>query len=202
MAPSSMHCAPQSKRHALCNANGRGWVLRGAVGCFAAQRCPSPAPRRSDLCAYLHPASNNPVTNNSANASFLDMPRAHTRIRISTPHVGVLITFLELAHRHFGTASTRQRTNVCLRLACASRNAGQVSRPQAQRLTSAAPSASLGLKAAPTAAGAHRSANCDESNGSPRQSARHGTNRDESNGPPQHQPRPSQQPAAPAGKRT
>lgn len=124
-----MHCAPPSKRHALCNAIGRGGTLRGAV-------MPQSRSRRGHLCACLRPASNNPVTNNSANASFLDMPRAHTRIRISTPHVGVLITFLELAHRHFGTASTRQRTNVCLRLACASRNAGQVSRPQAHCLGS------------------------------------------------------------------
>lgn len=101
-----MHCAPPSKRHALCNANGRSWGLRGAA-------IPDPAPRRSDLCAYPPPpASNNPVTNNNANASFLDMPRAHTRIRISTPHVGVLITFIGAcapSFRHRKRAATNQR---------------------------------------------------------------------------------------------
>lgn len=85
-----MHCVPPSKRHALCNANGRGWV---------------PAvPQR--------PASNNPVTNRRANASFLDMPRAHTRIRISTPHVGVLITFIGACappFRHRKRTATKQR---------------------------------------------------------------------------------------------
>lgn len=115
MAPSSMHCVPPSKRHALCNANGRGWGAsrrRDPRPCFAAQQCPSPAPRRSDLCAYPPPLSNNPVTNNNANASFLDMPRAHTRIRISTPHIGVLITFIGACappFRHRKRTATNQR---------------------------------------------------------------------------------------------
>lgn len=65
------------------------------------------------------PLSNNPVTNNEANASFLDMPRAHTRIRISTPHVGVLITFIGACappFRHRKRTATNQRLSaVCRR---------------------------------------------------------------------------------------
>ena len=63
-------------------------------------------------CTCLRPASNNPVTNRRANASFLDMPRAHTRIRISTPHVGVLITFIGACappFRHRKRMATKQR---------------------------------------------------------------------------------------------
>lgn len=109
-----MHCVPPSKRHALYNANGRGWGLRGAA-------IPGPASRHSDapalfpteaVFALALPASNNPVTNNNANASFLDMPRVHTRIRISTPHVGVLITFIGACvppFRHRKCTATNQR---------------------------------------------------------------------------------------------
>lgn len=110
-----MHCVPPSKRHVLCNANGRGWGLRGAA-------IPGPASRHSNVPALLPaeaifaltrpPLSNNPVTNNNANASFLDMPRAHTRIRISTPHVGVLITFIGACappFRHRKRTATDQR---------------------------------------------------------------------------------------------
>ncbi len=115
-----MRCAPPSKRHALCNANGRGWGLRGAA-------IPGPASRHSDapalfpteaVFALALPASNNPVTNNNANASFLDMPRAHTRIRISTPHVGVLITFIGACappFRHRKRTATNQRLSAVRR---------------------------------------------------------------------------------------
>lgn len=120
MAPLSTHCAPPSKRHALCNANGCGWVLYGAA-------IPGPASRRSDAPALLpaeaifaltRPASNNPVTNRRANASFLDMLRAHTRIRISTPHVGVLITFIGACappFRHRKRTATNQRLSAVRR---------------------------------------------------------------------------------------
>lgn len=80
----------------------------GAVGCL---RCRCAASRQL-LCAYLRPASNNPVTNCRANASFLDMPRAHTRIRISTPHVGVLIMFIGACtppFRYCERTATKQR---------------------------------------------------------------------------------------------
>lgn len=99
----------------------------GTVGGFAAQQCPSPASRRSDAPALFpteatfaltRPASNNPVTNCRANASFLDMPRAHTRIRISTPHVGVLITFIGACtppFRHRKRTATKQRLSAVRR---------------------------------------------------------------------------------------
>lgn len=63
-------------------------------------------------CTCLRPASNSPVTNRRASASFLDMPRVHTRIRISTPHVGVLITFIGACvppFRHRKRTATKQR---------------------------------------------------------------------------------------------
>lgn len=104
MAPSSMHCVPPSKRHALCNANGRSWRRRTASWQLH--------------CTCLRPASNSPVTNRHANASFLDMPRAHTRIRISTPHVGVLITFIGACappFRHRKRTATNQRLSAVRR---------------------------------------------------------------------------------------
>lgn len=125
-----MHCVPPSKRHALCNANGRGWRRRTAswqLRCrrfLTKQYATFAVPRSSQrgaaffACtmpprnAYLRPASNNPVTNRRANTSFLDMPRAHTRIRISTPHVGVLITFIGACmppFRHHKRTATKQR---------------------------------------------------------------------------------------------
>lgn len=96
-----MHCVPPSKRHALCNANGNSWVPAVPMRCG-----------KQLLCTCLRLASNNPVTNRHANASFLDMPRAHTRIRISTPHVGVLITFIGAcvpSFRHRKRTATNQR---------------------------------------------------------------------------------------------
>lgn len=167
MAPLSMHCVPPSKRHALYNANGHSWG-------FAAQRCPSPVPRRSDLCAYLRPASNNPVTNNNANASFLDMLRAHTRIRISTPHVGVLITFIGACAPPF---RQRKRTATNQRLSAVRR---------------CKPLRGPGIAMSGTTP-----------NSAPRRPYRLGSKPRQLQRPsPQHQPRPAQQPAAaPADKR-
>lgn len=163
-----MRCAPPSKRHALCNANGRGWGLRGAA-------IPGPAPRRSDLCAYLRPASNNPVTNNNANASFLDMLRAHTRIRISTPHVGVLITFIGACAPPF-----RQRKRTATN----------------QRLSA--------VRRCKPLRGAGATTSGTTPNSAPRRLYRLGSKPRQLQRPsPQHQPRPAQQLAtAPTGKRT
>lgn len=80
----------------------------GTVGCL---RCRCAANWRFH-CTCLRPASNSPVTNRRANASFLDMPRVHTRIRISTPHVGVLITFIGACappFRHRKRTATNRR---------------------------------------------------------------------------------------------
>lgn len=80
----------------------------GAVGCL---RCRCAASWQLH-CTCLRPASNSPVTNRRASASFLDMPRVHTRIRISTPHVGVLITFIGACappFRHRKRTATNQR---------------------------------------------------------------------------------------------
>lgn len=156
MAPLSMHCVPPSKRHALCNANGRSWRRRTASWQLH--------------CTCLRPASNSPVTNRRASASFLDMPHVHTRIRISTPHVGVLITFIGACappFRHRKRTATKQRL---LQFAGASRYAAQVSRHQAQRLTrhrvghiawarSRAPQRALAAAPAATGPAARRSAN-------------------------------------------
>lgn len=179
-----MHCVPPSKRHALCNANGR------SGGASQRRRAAS----RQLLCASLHPASNNPVTNRRANASFLDMPRAHTRIRISTPHVGVLITFIGACtppFRHRKRTATKQRLSAVRR-----------SKPQRDpgiATSGAAPNSAqrqphrLGSKprqpqqdarhdrahtAVPTAAGARRSASRSGPNSSPQRS------RDRPNGAP------------------
>lgn len=156
-----MHCVPPSKRHALCNANGRSWRRRTASWQLH--------------CTCLRPASNSPVTNRRASASFLDMPRVHTRIRISTPHVGVLITFIGACappFRHRKRTATNQRL-----LAVRGRK----------------PLRGTGV----TTSGA-------TPNSAPRQLHRLGSKpRQLQRASPQHQPRPAQQPAtAPTGKRT
>lgn len=80
----------------------------GTVGCL---RCRCAASWQLH-CTCLRPASNSPITNRRASASFLDMPRVHTRIRISTPHVGVLITFIGACappFRHRKRTATNRR---------------------------------------------------------------------------------------------
>lgn len=172
-----MRCVPPSKRHALCNANGRSGVFRGAA-------IPGPASRHSNAPALLPaeaifaltrpPLSNNPVTNNNANASFLDMPRAHTRIRISTPHVGVLITFIGACappFRHRKRTATNQRLPA--------------------------------VRECKPLRGAGATTSGTTPNSAPRRPYRLGSKPRQLQRPsPQHQPRPAQQPAAPAGKRT
>lgn len=173
MAPSSTHCAPPSKRHALCNANGRGGGVsrrRDPRPCFAAQQCPSPAPRRSDLCAYLRPASNNPVTNRRANASFLDMPRAHTRIRISTPHVGVLITFIGACappFRHRKRTATNQRLSAVRR--CKPPHGPGIAMSGVMSNSARRQTHCLGSKLCQPQQSARRSASRDRPNRTPRQ---------------------------------
>lgn len=188
-----MHCVPPSKRHALCNANGRSWRRRTAswqLRCrrfLTKQYATFAAPRSSQrgaaffACtmpprnAYLRPASNSPVTNRRASASFLDMPRVHTRIRISTPHVGVLITFIGACappFRHRKRTATNQRL--------------------------------LAVRGCKPRRGAGVTTSDTTPNSAPRQLHRLSSKpRQPQRASPQHQPRPAQQPAAaPTGERT
>lgn len=165
MAPSSMHCAPPSKRHALCKANGHGWVPAVPMRCELA--APLPPILNQTICHLCGapqrapaPISNSPVTNCRANTSFLDIPRAHTRIRISTPHVGVLITFIGACappFRHRKRTTTKQRLSA-VRGCKLLRGSGVATSGTTPNSTPPQPQR-LGSKPRPNAAGAHRSAN-------------------------------------------
>lgn len=102
MAPSSMHCVPPSKRHALCNANGRGGMLRSADVLRAGS---------SFALAYASQATT-PLQTVTRMLPFLTC-RAHIlESVISTPHVGVLITFIGAcvpSFRHRKRTATNQR---------------------------------------------------------------------------------------------
>lgn len=103
-----MRCVPPSKRHALCNANGRSGVFRGAdvlrVG--------------SSFVLTYAPQATTPLQTVARMLPFLTC-RAHIlESVISTPHVGVLITFIGACtppFRHRKRTATKQRLSAVRR---------------------------------------------------------------------------------------
>lgn len=97
-----MHCVPPSKRHVLCNANGRGWVLRSADALRAG----------SSFVLTYAPQATTPLQTVARMLPFLTC-RAHIlESVISTPYVGVLITFIGACvppFRHRKRTATKQR---------------------------------------------------------------------------------------------
>lgn len=74
-------------------------------------KCPisGKAPQMETSLPAPHPKNNSHVTNACGRPAFLDKQDAHTRIPISTPRVGVLITFRELLERPTNPPTTSAR---------------------------------------------------------------------------------------------